>query len=345
MKRVLLLIIALGAFVTSFAQSTHRIMFYNVENFFDTIDDPNVNDDEFTPNGSNKWTQPKYDKKLKNVERVIYSLSQACGAYPSVIGFSEVEVRSVLEDIAATPKLLPAGYNVVHYDSPERRGVDVAFLYRPDKFQLEGSRAVKVVIPQRPDFKTRDILTMWGSMDNEPFFFMVMHWSSRWGGAKQSEFLRVANAMQVKSIADSVSFTNPRTKIVIMGDMNDDPTDKSMYKVLKAKGDIKVLGHDELYNPFYSMLKMGYGTLTYNGDWNLFDNIIVSKNLAQAPKGELALQPSTTNSKVYANIYKPYFLIQDEGPYRGSPLRSFSGGTFIGGFSDHLPVYITISNK
>lgn len=342
-KRLLTTTALLSLFVVAiFAQKPHTVVFYNIENFFDTINDPDINDEEFTPEGKNKWTGDKYYKKLANMEQVFFDISAANKNFPTVIGVSEVEVRSVLEDIASTPKLAPANYRIVHYDSPERRGVDVAFFYRPDQFTLEGSFPERAIIPDRPDFRTRDILTMWGKIEGEDFFFMVAHWSSRWGGKDQSEFLRVANGTQMRQIADSVRAIRPNTKFVLMGDFNDDPTDKSVVEALGAKGNLKDLKQGDLYTPYYAMLKAGFGTLAYNDVWNIFDNIVVSENLVNADKGSLKLQKSIYNSKYYGNIFKPSYLIQQEGKYKGYPFRSFSGGVFVGGYSDHLPVFINI---
>ncbi len=328
--------------VALFAQKPHTVVFYNIENFFDTINDPDINDEEFTPEGKNNWTGTKYYQKLANMEQVFYDIARANKDFPVVMGVSEVEVRTVLEDIASTPKLAPANYRIVHYDSPERRGVDVAFFYRPDRFKLEGSFPERAIIPGRPDFRTRDILTMWGTIEGEEFFFMVAHWSSRWGGKDQSEFLRVANGTQMRRIADSVRVLRPETKFVLMGDFNDDPTDKSVAESLGAKGDIKKLEPGDLYTPYTAMLKAGLGTLAYGDAWNIFDNIVVSENLVNPKKGELQLQKSIYNSRYYGNIFKPSYLIQQEGRYKGYPFRSFSGGSFIGGYSDHLPVFINI---
>lgn len=242
MKKRLIFTLFLAAFVVMcFAQKPYKVMFYNLENFFDTINDPEVHDDEFTPEGPKKWNSAKYYKKLGNIERVLFDVAAADKNYPAVIGVSEVETRSVLEDIVATPKLAPGNYRIVHYDSPEARGVDVAFMYRPDVFKLEGSFPVKTVVPQLPNFKTRDILTMWGTIENEPFFFMVAHWPSRLGGKDASEFKRIAVGEQMRRIADSVLKINPATKVVAMGDFNDDPTDESIAEGLGAKAKMKDL--------------------------------------------------------------------------------------------------------
>ena len=251
MKKRLIFTLLLAAFIVAcFAQKPYKVMFYNLENFFDTINDPEVLDDEFTPEGPKQWNSAKYNRKLGNTERVLFDLAAADKVYPAVIGVSEVENRSVLEDIVAAPKLAPADYRIVHYDSPEARGVDVAFLYRPEVFKLEGSYPVKTVVPSLPNFKTRDILTMWGRIDDEPFFFMVAHWPSRLGGKDASEFKRIAVGEQMRRIADSVLNADPATRIVAMGDFNDDPTDPSMAEGLGARTRMKELEPGDFYNPF-----------------------------------------------------------------------------------------------
>ncbi len=342
-KRLLAtVVLTLSLVAAIFAQNHHTVVFYNIENFFDTINDPNVNDDDFTPEGKNNWTTEKYNKKLGNMEQVFFDIAALNKSFPIVIGVAEVEVRSVLEDIASTPKLARANYRVVHYDSPEKRGVDVAFFYRPDKFRLEGSFPERAIIPGRPDFRTRDILTMWGKIEGEEFFFAVVHWSSRLGGKEQSEFLRMANGTQLRQIVDSVRNIRPNTKFVLMGDFNDDPDDRSIAEALGAKGSVKGLAKGDLFTPFSSMLKAGYGTLAYADAWNLFDNIIVSENLVNANAGGLQLQKSLQNKKFYGDIFKPSYIVQKDGRFKGYPYRSFTGGVFVGGYSDHLPVYINI---
>lgn len=342
MKKLLLATVFFALLISfSSAQKPYKVVFYNLENFFDTINDPEVRDDEFTPEGPKKWNSAKYYKKLDNVERVFFDIAAINKDYPIVIGVSEVENRNVLEDIVATRKMAPANYRISHFDSPEARGVDVAFLYRPDVFKIEGEKAVRTVIPSLPNFKTRDILTMWGTIDEEPFFFMVAHWPSRLGGREASEFKRIAVAEQMRSIADSVRKANPATKVVMMGDFNDDPIDKSMTQGLGAKLKMKDLQEGDLYNPFGDMLKAGYGSLAYGDAWNIFDNIVVSDNLAKGSTGKLKLQQAP-KSKFYGNIFKQHYMVQKEGQYKGYPLRTYVGNNFQGGFSDHFPTYIYI---
>ena len=302
-KKLIITAVLASVMVMCFAQKPHKIMFYNMENFFDTIDDPETNDEEFLPDGAKRWNTAKYDKKLRNMERVLFDIAAIDRNYPAVIGVSEIENRSILEDIASTRKLLPARYAICHYDSPDLRGVDVAFLYRPDVFKLEGS-----------------------------------------GGQAASAFKRNAAAEQMRAIADSVLKVNPATKIVAMGDFNDDPTDESVEVHLGAKAKIKELQPGDFYTPFADMLKAGLGTLAYRDAWNLFDNIVVSENLATGSAGKLKLvKDPYKKTKFYGNIFKPSYLIQQEGQYKGYPLRTFVGNNFQGGFSDHLPVFIYIA--
>ena len=305
------------------------------------MNDPEVLDDEFTPEGPKKWTQDKYDKKLHNMERVFFDIAAINKDYPVVIGVSEVENRNVLEDIVAAPKLAPANYRIVHHDSPEARGVDVAFFYRADVFKLEGEKAIRTIIPSLPNFKTRDILTMWGKIDGEDFLFMVGHWPSRLGGKEASEYKRIAVGEQMRSIADSVKQIRPDVKVVLMGDFNDDPTDPSITQGLGAKLKVKELQKGDYYAPYASMLKAGYGTLAYGDAWNIFDNIVVTENLVNDTTDKLKIQKAP-GSKFYGNIFKRHYMVQKEGQYKGYPLRTYVGNNFQGGYSDHFPVYIYI---
>jgi predicted extracellular nuclease len=342
MKRIVYIaacFIALTCMSFTQREAKHKVVFYNLENFFDTINDPNVNDDEFTPQSPKKWNTEKYYKKLANIERVFFDIARLDKDFPIVIGVSEVENRNVLEDIVSTPKLTPARYRIVHFDSPERRGVDVAFLYRPDVFKLQGEKAVRTIIPELPDYQTRDILTMWGTVEGEQCFFMVAHWPSRLGGKEVSEFKRIAVGRQMRAIADSVKQVNPNIKIVMMGDFNDDPTDKSIAQGIGAKGKVKELQKGDYYAPYAPMLKAGLGTLGYDDAWNIFDNIVVSENLINTSEGELKVEKAA-GSKFYGNIFKPQYLIQQDGKYKGYPLRTFVNNNFQNGYSDHLPVFI-----
>ncbi len=320
----------------------YTVMFYNLENFFDTINQPDVLDEEFTPEGPKQWNSYKYNAKLSNIEKVLYNISAENKAFPTVIGVSEIENRNVMEDLAALPKLQRANYQIVHYDSPDRRGVDVAFLYRPDQFRYEGSATIPVVVPGLTDFRTRDIVTMWGTIEDEPFYFMVAHWPSRLGGQAASAFKREATAAIMKRAADSVVQLNPATKIVMMGDFNDDPTDASIAEILDAKQKTSDLQPGGLFNPFNQMHRDGLGTLAYRDSWNLFDNIVISESLVNPEPGTLGIYKQPKD-RYYGHIYKRPYLLQQSGQYKGYPLRTYVGNDFQGGYSDHFPVFIFIA--
>ena len=339
-RQFLMLCVALFVVASAIAQEKpYTVVFYNLENLFDIYDDPETHDEEFTPQGTKQWNEIKYQKKLSNMERVLFDIAAIQKDYPIVIGVSEIENRSVLEDLISQPKLKGANYRICHYDSPDARGVDVAFLYRADVFKLEGSENIKLVVEELPDFRTRDLVTMWGTIDGEPFYFLVSHWPSRLGGKEASQFKRDACAKQIREIKDSLLANNPATKVIVMGDFNDDATDASLVKTMGAKGKVKELTEGDFFNPYNAMLRAGLGTLAYQDAWNLFDNICVTENLVNAKEGELRL---IKGKKFYGNIFTRSYMLQQEGQYKGYPLRTFVTNDFQNGFSDHFPVYIYI---
>ena len=341
MKRFLLILSVMVLATTSVVaqDKPYMVAFWNFENLFDIYNDPETHDDEFTPEGIKKWNETKYQKKLSNMERVIFDMAAINKEYPIVIGVSEIENRSVLEDFVAQPKLKGAKYRICHFDSPDARGVDVAFLYRADIFKLEGSDNIKLNVPELPNFRTRDLVVMWGTIEGEPFYFLVSHWPSRLGGKEASQFKRDACAKQIREIKDSLLKENPATKVIVMGDFNDDATDASLVKVMGAKGRLKELQTGDFFNPYYQMLKAGLGTLAYQDSWNLFDNICVTENLVNGTYGKLRLMKG---KKFYGNIFTRPYMLQQEGQYKGYPLRTFVTNNFQNGFSDHFPVYIYI---
>ena len=341
MKRFLLILSVMAfSLTTAVAQEKpYMVAFWNLENLFDIYDDPETHDGEFTPEGVKQWNEVKYQKKLYNTERVLFDMAAINRDYPIVIGVSEVENRTVLEDLVSQPKLKGANYRICHFDSPDARGVDVAFLYRADVFKLEGSDNIKLNVPELPDFRTRDLVVMWGTIEGEPFYFLVSHWPSRLGGKEASQFKRDACARQIREIKDSLLKENPATKVIVMGDFNDDATDASLVKVMGAKGKVNELEEGDFFNPYVQMLKAGLGTLAYQDSWNLFDNICVTENLVNGTYGKLRLMKG---KKFYGNIFTRPYMLQQEGQYKGYPLRTFVTNNFQNGFSDHFPVYIYI---
>ena len=341
MKRLLLVlsVVLLSATTLSAQYKPYMVAFWNFENLFDIYDDPETHDDEFLPEGVKKWNEIKYQKKLSNMERVVFDMAAIQRDYPIVIGVSEIENRSVLEDFISQPKIKGANYRICHYDSPDARGVDCAFLYRADVFKLEGSDNIKLEVEGLPNFRTRDLVVMWGTLEGEPFYFLVSHWPSRLGGKEASQFKRDACAKQIREIKDSLLAQNPATKVIVMGDFNDDATDPSLEKIMGAKGNVKHLEKGDFFNPYVQMLRAGLGTLAYQDSWNLFDNICVTENLVNNEAGKLRL---IKGKKFYGNIFKRPYMIQQEGQYKGYPLRTFVSNNFQNGFSDHFPVYIYI---
>lgn len=314
-------------------QNVYAVAFYNLENLFDTERDLTINDGDFTPGGSYAWTQDKYQKKISNMSYAISKLAKEYTADgPAFIGVTEVENRRVLEDLVGAKALSSVGYGIVHYDSPDRRGIDVALLYNPKLFTVTSSRVYPYLMPEEPDFKTRDVLLVNGTLAGEDFHVLVNHWPSRRGD--KSSYSREFAAAIVKGITDSIYKANPKSKIVIMGDLNDDPFDKSVKTVLGAKGSQKDVQPGGLYNPFWQLLKRGIGSLFYQGNWNLFDQIIISQNF---------IRKDSPLKFWRAEVFNRDFLIQKEGTYKGYPLRTFSGNRFLNGYSDHFPtiVYFT----
>ncbi|MBO7189317.1 MAG: endonuclease/exonuclease/phosphatase family protein [Alistipes sp.] len=339
-KTVLMLCMALFTVASLSAQEKpYSVVFYNLENLFDIYNDPETHDDEFTPQGVKQWNQTRYEKKLWNMERVLFDIAAQQKEYPIVIGVSEIENRTVLEDLISQPKLKGGNYRICHYDSPDARGVDVAFLYRSDVFKLEGSDNIKLHVEGLPNFRTRDLVVMWGTIEEEPFYFLVSHWPSRLGGKEASQFKRDACAKQIREIKDSLLRENPATKVIVMGDLNDDATDASIVEVMGAKGSVAELQPGDFFNPYNEMLRAGLGTLAYQDEWNLFDNICVTENLVNAEKGTLRI---IKGKKFYGNIFTRPYMLQLEGQYKNYPLRTFVSNNFQDGYSDHFPVYIYI---
>ncbi|MBI5542016.1 MAG: endonuclease/exonuclease/phosphatase family protein [Bacteroidia bacterium] len=311
------------------------VAFYNLENLYDTVNDPNKNDEEFLPDGGNKWNTEKYNKKLANMSTVISQIGDEIQAKgPVVLGVSEIENIKVLQDLVASPLLAPMNYGIVQIEGPDKRGVDVALLYQKQHFTVTSSRSVTLSIVGKPDFKTRDQLVVSGLLDGEQMHFIVNHWPSRSGGEKKSAPLRNAAADLCKSITDSIMKTDANAKIVIMGDLNDDPSNKSLTEHLKVKGDEKLTQPGDLYNPMYKMHKEGVGSLAYRDNWNIFDQMIVSQPLLLEDKSSLRF--------LKARVFKKNYMVQKDGAFAGYPFRTFVAGTWQGGYSDHFPVYIVL---
>ena len=333
---------------TTFGQqkkySIHTVAFYNLENLFDTINNPAVNDDEWTPSGGRHWSKSKYNQKLKNLSEVILQIGSTNNkTAPTLIGCCEIENRGVLEDLLKEPNLIDVDYGIIHFDSPDKRGIDVALLYQKKYFRPTDYANIPLYVYKKdPElFKkeadsaqsnrvfTRDQLLITGFLEGEEVSIIVNHWPSRSGGEKRSSPFREAAGALNKKIIDSLQKINPLAKVITMGDLNDGPTNKSVKKAVGAIGKRKAVGKLGIYNPFENMAKRGLGTIAYRDSWDIFDQIMVS---------EPFINNDFTKYQFWkAGIYNKPFLIQNSGKYKGYPKRNSNNEV---GFSDHFPVYI-----
>ena len=314
------------------------IAFYNLENLFDTIPGElqGTTDKDFSPTSPKHWNSKRYYEKVNNMASVIAQIGdeyQQLGA-PAIVGISEVENITPLQDLVKTDTLLRYNYQIVHQDSPDRRGIDVGLIYRPDLFTVTSTRSVKLSLADDPYFRTRDQLVVSGMLMGEKIHIIVNHWPSRSGGEKRSRPKRIAAGELCRSIVDSLQKAEPNAKIVIMGDLNDDPIDKSITVGLGAKNSIKEVKTGDLFNPMYKLYNNGIGTLAYRDVWNLFDNIIISEPLLNSD--------GTTMKFFKAKVFNRPFLMSKSGQYEGYPFRTYSGSTYQGGYSDHFPVYMFV---
>jgi hypothetical protein len=337
------LLIFLGCFPDyAFSQgikgNTITMAFYNLENLYDTIDDPLTDDKEFLPSAPGKWDSKKYYEKLSHMAKVISQIGdEGVSGGPAMIGLAEVENKQVVEDLVKTTPLDKMGYRIVHYDSPDKRGIDVAFLYQSKIFKYKESKIFPLKIPGKDDFFTRDILQVSGTVKGQPLYILVNHWPSRSKGQKETAPLRNAAADLCRSIVNDIQKVHPDAGIIIMGDFNDDPVDESLIDHLKIKTSPDSLSTNDLYDPMWKLFKDGKGTLEYKGVWNLFDQIIVSSTLMAASSHGYYFSK--------ADVFKKDWLVETGGKYDGYPFRSYAGTNYLGGYSDHLPVYIYLNKK
>lgn len=317
------------------------VAFYNVENLFDTINSPGVDDIEFTPQAPKRWNTERYFRKIDNLAGVISGIGKDEGlpGGPHILGLCEVENREVIEDLVSHRSLVHLNYRIVHYNSPDARGVDVALIYQPDFFVLTASKSYDLPLESSSgdEYFSRSQLVVSGLFMDEKMHFIVNHWPSRRSGASASERLRVSAAQLTRSIVDSLQIADPEAKIVVMGDLNDDPRDASVRKHLRAIGRESALKPGDLFNPMDELFRKGVGTLAYRDRWNLFDQMIVSQSLLGKDYSSFRL--------LHARVYIKEKMTQDDGRFRGYPLRSFVGDQYMEGYSDHFPVYIILVRR
>ena len=319
----------------------HTIAFYNVENLFDALDDPKTNDDDRTPYGKDKWTENIYQKKLTNTAYVIQQIgSTVTNKPPVLIGLCEVENRKVLEDLVQQPSIEPYDYGIIHFESPDERGIDVALLYRKSSFVPEHFRKHLLYLynSKKERDHTRDQLVVTGYLDGEQIHIIVNHWPSRSGGQARSAPYRLKAAKLNNQIIDSIKRLEPSAKIISMGDFNDDPTDDAFKKVLHTTAHKNnAFKKGLLFNPMEGLFKKGYGSSSFRDRWHMLDQIYMTHHW---------LRPSEHSWRYWkAGVFQPPFLITTTGKYKGYPFRSFSGGRFTNGYSDHFPVYVYVIRR
>lgn len=307
------------------------IGFYNMENLFDTLDAPQVRDEDFTPQGSYRYNTAIYVDKLDKLAQVVAELGiDVTPDGVAILGVAEIENRKPLEDFVKHPKISSRNYQIVHYDSPDERGIDVALLYQTKYFKVVSSRPVRINLPNN-DF-TRDVLFVSGLYNGEVLHILVNHWPSRSGGEAVSQPLRNVAATVCKGIIDSLTQADANAKIILMGDLNDDPSSPSVRQILDAKAKKDQVKPGDLFNTMYDFYKKGIGSLAYQDSWNLFDQIIISSGLVNSKVGGYQFYQ--------AQIYNKPYMCQQTGQFKGYPLRTFVGTNYMGGYSDHFPTFI-----
>jgi predicted extracellular nuclease len=330
---LLFLLFSLHFSVYSIEKQKFRVMCYNVENFFDCIDDSLTNDAEYLPGGMRGWNYQKYQTKQANIGKVI----TAIGGWeaPALVGLCEVESEKCLFDLTRSSGLKNLKYRFVHYESPDARGVDVALLYQPQMFKPIAHQPIRISYPDAPNSKTRDILYVSGAVPTgDTLHVFVCHFPSRLGGELESEERRMYVASVLKQQTDSIFTRNNSANMIIMGDFNDYPDNKSMSEVLGAIEPSENLIQNQLYNLMYPLHKSGKGSHKHAGQWGALDQIIVSGNL-------LNLRHKFNSQTADVHIFYADFLLEDDKNFLGKqPLRTYVGMKYQGGFADHLPVYI-----
>lgn len=316
------------------------LVFYNTENLFDTEDDPEVMDDEFTPGGKKKWNKQRYEKKLDNIARALYEAGTPGGCedmLPDLIGLAEVENKKVLMDLASTERFIKGNYGIVHYDSPDIRGIDVALMYNKNRFSIETTKSISIRFPG-DSILVRDILMVECIADNsERFFLFVNHWKSRSGGQAKTEKYRKYSAVRLRMAVDSVFNSDIDARIIIMGDFNDEPTNNSVNQILRANNKRKNYGNRELYNLMYDMHNMGdSGTYSYRGSWNMLDQIIISRSVLEDRDG---FHTDYNGGKIFK---AEWLLYNNSKAGTWTPNKTYGGKSYYGGISDHLPVYMVL---
>lgn len=311
--------------------SGRSVVFYNVENLFDTKNDPRTDDDDFTPSGEYQWDEDRYETKLDKISDAINMIDEK----PILIGLSEIENAKVLEDLINEDDMVGINYGIVHYNSPDRRGIDCALLYDKDAFTVLEKEKIPVKLSYNINFKTRDILHVFGEFKGgvEAHVF-VNHWSSRREGKEETEHKRLEAAETLREKIDEILEDNPHANIIVLGDFNDHPDDDSLEDVLRAK-ESGFADEGDLINMLYDNHANGEGTSVYQREWAVLDQIILSQSIYDNSAGIGVLKNNTEILRERELIY----TYSDGGQ---KPSSTYGGRKYYGGYSDHLPVYIIL---
>lgn len=308
--------------------NTYTLGFYNLENIFDTKNDPRTLDDDFTPQGSKKWTRKRYNRKLRKIAGTLHKLGKmTSGRIPSIVGVAEVENRGVLEDLISTKPLKNYSLGIAHHDSPDERGIDTALLYDKENFELMHSEAIPLLVHNEEGVRdfTRDILYVRGKLNGEELHVFVNHWPSRRRGEEITEARRITASRTLSEFIKELLNREADANLLIMGDFNDGPEAKSIQQLKDSL---------ELYNPMEKLASPERGSANYRRTWSLFDQILISHSFFNYQKG--------THSFAHANIFDAHFLTEWKGRYLGNPFRTYVGKKYLGGYSDHFPVYVQL---
>lgn len=337
MKKLILLILILCLFSSrSDAQKKIKhfvVLSYNVENLFDTINTPGFKDEDFTPGGIKNWTWDRYKEKLNAISKVISSVPGK--EMPAIIGLAEVENRSVLEDLVRNRGMKRSKYEIVHEDGEDPRGIECALLYRPDLFKYLSHEYIPIEDPSKPDYLYRGILHVKGKAPDGSIIHIFMnHWKSRGGGAG-TERQRMFTAITLRKQLDLLLSRESGFKVILMGDFNDEPTNRSISNGLSASGKRRNIKMGDYFNLFYDLHNTeGLGTYNYKGQWNMLDQIIITHNLLNQKSG---LSTTYTGGAI---LKEEWMLYQSEKYGLMLPSATYGGPNYFGGPSDHLPVYL-----
>ncbi len=309
----------------------YTIAFYNLENLFDTRDDPNTLDNDFLPDAEKRWNRKRYEKKIVKLGTAISNIGfSKTRKAPALIGVAEAENKKVLEDLVDSKHLKQKEYGIVHYNSPDERGIDVALLYQKQYFEVTNSETISVMIHDDEGVRdyTRDILWVTGILNKEEIHVLINHWPSRRTGVEDTGYKRIVAAQKNREVIDQITDQDPEAKIIIMGDFNDDPFSESVKKHLVQ---------NDLFNPMEKLHTRYRGSTSYRSQWNLFDQIIFSHNFHRYEKEKHSFSDAGIFDKDFLKIYK--------GRYKGTPFRTYSGKKYTGGYSDHFPVYVRVKHN